>query len=896
MNASLKDLSRLLIDERPDSLLRRALEHWPGPAMLFDALLRLRWCSRAAIGQVQSRGGSLEGAGLEDLDLPWPLVPEDFDAALTGGEVDLDPAALAARDGHHHAVIVRLRPLALGDATGVLCFAEPQQAAALPDSGLPLTQHSFDAAQAGAWRWNYLSGESVIDQRWCESLDLDPCPGPEHQTRWEHEIHPDDVGAYQRRRAELQRGAIQRFEVEYRMLTRSHRWVWVLQRGRVTERDEVGRPREAVGLCIDIDRRKREETTLRANESRLATALWGARAAFWQWHVPTDVLTLSPMWFAMLQFSREQWESVRDPWTSRAHPDDLAAVNEAVRLYQEGKSESLEYEYRMRTGSGEWKWLLDRGRAVEWDPDGRPVVVMGVTLDIDAQKQAELALRSSEARLKTAVWGARMGLWELDFTTERTVWFNDWCTQNDIDPCDGSDHVDRWDANIHPDDVKEAARRFSEHVAGHTEYYDAEYRVRTRSGKWLWVFERSLVVERDAAGNAQRMVGICMDISARREEDLNQHFAQPWLEMALQVGRGGMWSWDLDSGALEFTDTYYRLFGVEPQVGRAQQDFWDSRIHADDLDRVRQCARALIEAGSGGFDVEYRMRHADGRWIWIHDRAQVQARSADGHARHVVGFIVDVSESRADREALRISDERFRHAAQAVQGAIYDLDYQTSRVTRIGTESLLGSSDAELGDRRGDWVARMHPDDARRFIELRGQHCPVGATQVTDYRIRHRDGHWLHVWDHAIVVSEEDGKPLRRVAFVQDVSDHHRQQTLLRAQARMLELFEHAVALLDPGLVLCMTNAAFDQRFGAAAGELAGRELKSLAAVDEAQWQRICDEMSAVGASADTAFELPCRHGDGSTFHSQVLLRALDIDGERLIMLTLQAPGGPAPH
>ena len=70
----------------------------------------------------------------------------------------------------------------------------------------------------------------------------------------------------------------------------------------------------------------------------------------------------------------------------------------------------------------------------------------------------------------------------------------------------------RWDENLHPDEGPEATRRFNEHVAGKAEYYDAEYRIRTRGGAWRWVFERGRVVERDANGKAVRMLGVCMDL------------------------------------------------------------------------------------------------------------------------------------------------------------------------------------------------------------------------------------------------------------------------------------------------------------------------------------------------------------------------------------------------
>ena len=47
--------------------------------------------------------------------------------------------------------------------------------------------------------------------------------------------------------------------------------------------------------------------------------------------------------------------------------------------------------------------------------------------------------------LETAAWGAGIGLWETNFITDTTRWFNDWCDRHDIDPCDGDEHVDRWD-------------------------------------------------------------------------------------------------------------------------------------------------------------------------------------------------------------------------------------------------------------------------------------------------------------------------------------------------------------------------------------------------------------------------------------------------------------------
>ena len=161
--------------------------------------------------------------------------------------------------------------------------------------------------------------------------------------------------------------------------------------------------------------------------------------------------------------------------------------------------------------------------------------------DSERRERVELDLRSAEARLETAVWGAGMGLWELDFEHDQTCWFGDWCERLELNACAGADHVARWDSHIHPEDVGQASGHFSDHVAGKEDYYDAEYRIRDRKGRWRWLFERGRVVERRPDGTAVRMVGVCMDIDARKAAELDLSRSRKRLEVALESARGGMW-------------------------------------------------------------------------------------------------------------------------------------------------------------------------------------------------------------------------------------------------------------------------------------------------------------------------------------------------------------------
>ncbi len=306
---------------------------------------------------------------------------------------------------------------------------------------------------------------------------------------------------------------------------------------------------------------------------------------------------------------------------------------------------------------------------------------------LDARSAAEDPVRL-EARLETAVWGAGVGLWEIDFQHDRTRWFGDWCERMNLDPCDGSDHVARWDAHLHPDDLEEASRRFHAHVAGSEDCYDAEYRIRDRSGRWRWLFERGRVVERAPDGAAVRMVGICMDIDARKSAEIDLVMSRKRLEVALESARGGMWDLDVAAGEPRQTEFFYRMLGVEPHEGRLDPQFWSSRLHPADAPRVREALRRVIEGSVDLYEAEYRLRHADGSWRWVLDRGRALERDAAGRAVRLVGFLVEIADPASlEREIIEIANrEQQRIGSDLHDGLGQDLTGIALMLRGIGAQ------------------------------------------------------------------------------------------------------------------------------------------------------------------------------------------------------------------
>ena len=694
-----------------------------------------------------------------------------------------------------------------------------------PDQGLRAV---LDCAQAAVWDWKVPVDRFEVDEAWLRALGVDYGAAGLTTSEWKRFVHPDDHGAFVAAAESCHHGN-ERFECEYRLLAAGHRWLWVLHRGRVTQRDRDGSAVRIGGLLLDIDQRKGEEVARNDSESRLATALWGARAAFWQWHVPSGARTASPLWLAMTGYSRAQWDAMPDPWFSNLHAEDRDRVDSQLQEHAQGIRDSVELEYRFKTASGEYRWMQDRGRAVEWNLQGRPVLVIGVTLDIDAAKRAEAHLKSSESMLETAAWGAGLGLWETNFVSDTTRWFNDWCERHDIERCDGFDHVNRWDTLLHPEEGPEAMRRFAEHVAGKADYYDAEYRIRTRSGGWRWVYERGRVMERDADGKAIRMLGVCMDLDETKVAERLANARNERVESALQLTSAGVWDWDVGRNETNHTDGYYHVFGVDPAFGRANIRTWRQLLGTDPENEIEKFRERLrrVDPSAQVLETEYRFRHTDGSWHWALDRAFVIEREPDGSTRRVLGLVVDITARKIRETALSAADQRFRAIARELRCVVYDIDNETGRSTGEGCERVIGYTAAEL-PRPQDWAALVHPDDQHLLAQwFDSQAESMSALQ---YRIRHKNGHYVTLLDSPCVVRDASGKVVRIVGVAIDISEQAQVQEAVRQSQELLQMVAAGTGdflyLVDTDrrvqfMNRCMRSLSRDQVIGQRIDEIA---------------------------------------------------------------------------
>ncbi|TGM24100.1 PAS domain-containing protein [Leptospira meyeri] len=180
----------------------------------------------------------------------------------------------------------------------------------------------------------------------------------------------------------------------------SHEWTYVrkdktefpVQLVVTATKNKNGEITGYLGIGIDISAHKATEEALRASESRWQFALEGSGDGIWDWNSQTNKVFFSNQWKNMLGYSEDEIGTDISEWESRVHPEDKPNYFSDLDKHFEGKTSVYVNEHRMLCKNGSYKWILDRGKVIEWTEDGKPLRMIGTHTDITERKLLENAL------------------------------------------------------------------------------------------------------------------------------------------------------------------------------------------------------------------------------------------------------------------------------------------------------------------------------------------------------------------------------------------------------------------------------------------------------------------------------------------------------------------------
>ncbi len=315
-----------------------------------------------------------------------------------------------------------------------------------------------------------------------------------------------------------------------------------------------------------------------------------------------------------------------------------------------------------------------------------------------------------------------------------------------------------------------------------------EFRLRLRSGevKSVHVGLRT---------EADRVFGVVTDITERKASQNALAERERQLADALEASQAAVWDWDIVRDSYEVSPRLANILGLTADVKTLSRHQHNELCHPDDVPLIAQQFGVHLIDGIP-YDIEYRMRHSNGSYVWVHSRGRVTERRGDKPLR-MVGTILDITRRRSAEEALRRSQETVSLAVEASQAGYFDArrnegpSYWSPRMREI-----MGITDPNFVPGPSAFGDAVHEDDRPRVFKLLADFNRSTRADPLEFetRIVRKDGAVIWVNMRAVSKADANGSAPRTIGFIQDITERRNAAEALFASEERLRIIAENVS------------------------------------------------------------------------------------------------------
>ncbi len=535
------------------------------------------------------------------------------------------------------------------------------------------------------------------------------------------------------------------------------------------------------------------KSELQQEHARLQNIIDATEVGTWEWQIRTGAMTYSPSWASMLGYTlTELGEINRNTRNFFVHPEDLAASEHILQEYFQGKAKIYQCELRLRHKAGHWVWVLDRGQVMTWDEAGIPEVMFGTHTDITSQVLAkeQLAIREKKFRALIENSDDAVAIFDQNGTptfvsasVHRVLGYTD---QEAL-------HLNLFELT-HPEDREKVLEHLQiaiENpgipVPGHTG------RILHKDGTWRWLEATITSMLHDPVIN-----GIIDNFKDVTEEVIaDQKLKQSERRFKKMVLEGADLITILNSQGhyLYLSPNYLQYLGenYEDYLGRDAFEL----IHPDDLPRIQEefgPITTVRQLKSNPFRI---FHHLEG-WRWV--RSIATNLLDDPDIEGIVVNTVDISETVEIQNQLLLANERFELVGKASMESIYEYNPDTREM--FLSQSFQEEMGLEIKSEKENldfFIANVHPEDREKAVgEFRSMLSdPQKIILERQYRFRRSNGEYAVVKDRSIRRRDSNGKTIRIVGAIRDITKDYVYEKLDEYEKELIEhsLGENAVEL-----------------------------------------------------------------------------------------------------
>jgi PAS domain S-box-containing protein len=641
----------------------------------------------------------------------------------------------------------------------------------------------LDRAGLSSWSYDYTAREITLSGTVLHALGLSADQARMSRADFKARIHHADQA-----RAAMAidtMAAAGNAHAEFRVRTEGGHWIWLSLRGGVSAQSSEGTPLRASGVFAEATRRKEEERRLVDSERLLSHAVSAATLGAWEVDYQAGEFLPRGEIRALLGLDDATGWIPVSRWRDIVHPDDRALIDWSVKaIMDSAPGESRTAEYRVRDyRTDEYVWVEARGSRL--GPESTKAHCAGIVLDISGRKALEASLARSEERLGRALENARQGTWRLNFITG-LVEVSEFgrLIMGLPDGHNGQLDLTGWRQLIHPDDTHICEAGVAGMVEG--EPLNAIYRVGNEQSGWRWVEDRGAISARDESGAPVEAIGTLVDITRRRQLELELEERDRRLDEAMDAGLSAIWSIDLQTGVQSVRGRLMEWMGKDLDADEIRAGDWQPIIHPDDRMTARKALADLMSGKSAG-PIDYRLRDGDA-WRWVRSKGQPVAWDESGKAIRAGGVVIDITAERQYAEALDSEREHLRQIYRTTPVMLISLDPQGKvlEVSEYWLSSMGYAREDIIGKPYHTFLTDGSKDDAQRRGGMAGLLAAGGLDHVYAQMVK-ADGTVIDAVSSATVELDAQGHPVAVHGISIDVTEKLAQESELKRYAAELE-------------------------------------------------------------------------------------------------------------
>ncbi len=483
---------------------------------------------------------------------------------------------------------------------------------------------------------------------------------------------------------------------------------------------------------------------------------------------------------SVIGYSEEEIAAMGDnAATLLMHPDELArfpAHLERVRLLDD--HETIDFEHRMRSRTGEWHWFHSRDAVFARDAAGAVRQLIGTAIEITARKQIEERFRQTLMNVSVPT---------LLYADDGTILLvNQAWTDITGYRIEDIPTLGDWTRKAYGEQHLTADNYIEDLFKHDTRQDDGEWIVTTARGdKRVWHFS-STPLGREPSGR-RLIVSNAIDITDRKRAEVAMVESKQKLDVAMQVGGIGAWSLDVNTQTLRNDALLKNLFGFGADDSPPLDEYFN-RIHPNDRIRISQAVADAIENNTI-YDQEYRIDLPDGGVRWARSYAQ-NFSSAEGSVKEFTGITYDVTDRKLRELDLADRESHLRRVIDNMLGFVGVLNTDGTLLEVNQTALAAGgvSRDDVIGQKFWDCIWWNYDPDVIKHLQDSVERASSGKTVRYDVDIRITGDARLTVDFMLVPVRDQDGSITHLIPSGVDITDRKAAEAAVAESQRKLQL------------------------------------------------------------------------------------------------------------